>query len=129
MLAKRIIVVEDDREEIELLQETFSTLNFQEVAFFHDAYTVLSHLKSIDKTMLPRLIVSDYHLPSINGFSLATFLKKHEDYAAIKVVVMSEHIPQNEEHRLLKAGVSLVLQKPGSEEEYRNFVNKLISCI
>jgi CheY-like chemotaxis protein len=129
MINRRIIVVEDDTDEIELLQHTFDRLNFHQVEFYPDAYSVLTHLKNTDKNMLPGLIVSDYHMPKINGFSLATFLKKHDDYGAIKIIVMSEQMPQNEEHRLLKAGVSMVLKKPTSVQDYRDFVAELISLV
>ncbi|MCW3080001.1 response regulator [Segetibacter sp.] len=123
----KIIVVEDNIEDVEIIKYAFNQLKYDLVDFCPDAYALINHLKKLDKNHMPKLAVVDYNLPSLNGFSIATFLKSQKDYSSITVVVMSGVIPQNEEYRLLKAGVAKVYEKPTSLNDYVKVVSELIS--
>ena len=73
-----IIVIEDDRDDQELLSVVFEKLNFQnEIIFFEDGEQALDYLiKSADE---PFLILSDINMPRLNGLELREKIHTNED--------------------------------------------------
>jgi CheY-like chemotaxis protein len=73
-----IMIIEDDRDDQELLEETFSTLNYpNEVIFFANGNEALEYL---DKTSTPpALIISDINMPVINGFEIKEKINKDSE--------------------------------------------------
>jgi CheY-like chemotaxis protein len=73
-----IMIIEDDRDDQELLEETFSTLNYpNEVIFFANGIEALEYL---DKTSTPpALIISDINMPVINGFEIKKKINRDSD--------------------------------------------------
>jgi CheY-like chemotaxis protein len=64
-----IMIIEDDIEDQELLQETFSTLNYPNpIIFFSNGNDALNHLHQTSAP--PALIISDINMPRINGFEI-----------------------------------------------------------
>jgi CheY-like chemotaxis protein len=64
-----IMIIEDDREDQELLEETFSILDYPNpVIFFSDGNDALAHL--LETKTPPVLIISDINMPKINGFEI-----------------------------------------------------------
>ncbi|HEY9178525.1 MAG TPA: response regulator [Flavipsychrobacter sp.] len=64
-----IIVIEDDRDDQELLVEIFRELNYtNEVTYFSDSDKALEYLNRSE--VQPFLILSDINMPRMNGFEL-----------------------------------------------------------
>jgi CheY-like chemotaxis protein len=71
-----IIVIEDDKDDRELLQSVFDALEVKnEIIFFSDGSAALDHLN--DFTVQPFLILSDVNLPKINGLELKKIVQKN----------------------------------------------------
>jgi CheY-like chemotaxis protein len=72
-----IIVIEDDMEDREMLEETFSILKYpNQVIFFSDGNKAIEHIsKSIEK---PVLIISDINMPVVDGFEVRKRILKNE---------------------------------------------------
>jgi CheY-like chemotaxis protein len=64
-----IMIIEDDRDDQELLEETFSTLDYPNpVIFFSNGNEALENLLETDTP--PVLIISDINMPKISGIEV-----------------------------------------------------------
>jgi CheY-like chemotaxis protein len=64
-----IIVIEDDKDDQEILESIFKKLPFKnEIIFFLDAEKALEFLNN--ETVMPFLILSDINMPKLNGLEL-----------------------------------------------------------
>ena len=69
-----IIIIEDNREEREILQTIFKKLNYtNQIIFFTDAEAALEFLNNPNH--IPFLILSDIKMPKLTGFELREKLK------------------------------------------------------
>lgn len=63
------MIIEDDTDDQELLEETFSALQYPHpVIFFSNGNDALKYLH--ETSTPPVLIISDINLPKINGFEI-----------------------------------------------------------
>jgi CheY-like chemotaxis protein len=73
-----IVVIEDDMDDQQLLEETFTFLNYpNEVIFFTDGYKALEYIQKTD--VQPFLILSDINMPAIDGFALKKMIQNNEE--------------------------------------------------
>jgi len=64
-----IIIIEDDKDDQDVLREVFRDLNIQkELVFFFDSDEAYNYLMSTTKK--PFIIISDINLPRLNGIEL-----------------------------------------------------------
>ena len=72
-----IVIIEDDRDDQELLQEVFQELKVPNIIrFFDSCLEALDYLKvTIEK---PFLILSDINLPAMSGFELKKQINQNE---------------------------------------------------
>ena len=73
-----IIIIEDDKDDQELLTEVFDKLQYpNELKFFSDGQLALDYLNGNDIT--PFLILSDINLPKLDGFALRSKIRMDAD--------------------------------------------------
>lgn len=64
-----IIIIEDDRDDQEILAEIFHKLDYEnEIIFFENGFKAFDYL--IESKVQPFLILSDLNMPMISGFEL-----------------------------------------------------------
>jgi two-component SAPR family response regulator len=80
MLNGPLVIVDDDRDDQDLLQLALTELGFQEeVRSFHSAEDALTFMRQSPEC--PSLIVSDINMPKMDGI---TFKKKIDECAVLK---------------------------------------------
>lgn len=73
-----IIIIEDDRDDQELLAEVFKQLNYKnEIIFFGDGEEALDYLTG--SIIKPFIIFSDINMPKLNGMELRAKIHENED--------------------------------------------------
>lgn len=73
-----IVVIEDDRDDQEILVEIFKNLDYKNpIIYFSDSEEALQFL--IDTKIKPFLILSDINLPKLSGFELRQKVHTNED--------------------------------------------------
>jgi len=73
-----IIVIEDDRDDQEILDEIFKKLNYpNKVIFFSDGYAALDYITQTN--VQPFLILSDINMPKLDGFELRKKIHNNEE--------------------------------------------------
>ncbi len=72
-----VVVIEDDKDDQEILSEIFVKLGYDnKIVFFEDGNTALDYLNKTD--VIPFLILSDINMPKINGFELRAKIHTNE---------------------------------------------------
>src|SRR4028118_136370 len=116
----KILIIDDDTDDVEVLADAFVQCGVSDVHHVYTAMQAFSYLESIsNKEDLPRLIISDLHLPGITGQELLIDLKSMDLYKNIPVVVLSSVKSPYEIKKAQELGAADYLEKPYTYEEYK----------
>jgi len=127
-----ILIVEDhpDIQRLigEILGETYR------LAFAENGKVAIQQLQALEQeNRLPSLIVTDLMMPEMDGFALVEWLKSHDTWHRLPVIVLTARANQHDKLKLLRMGVDDYLYKPFDQEELlvqaenliRNYNNRL----
>lgn len=131
MAGHKILIIDDDTDDVEILSEAFTQSGVESVHYVHSAIEAFIYLQSIEnKEDLPKLIVTDLYLPGITGAEFLADLKKMDKYKHIHVIVLSSIKSEKEIERYKQLGAIDYLTKPSSYEEYikvaKNIADKVL---
>ena len=127
----RILIVEDDPNDVELTLTALSDYNLaNEVVITRDGQQALDYLYrrgefSTRSTDNPAVILLDLKLPKIGGLEVLQQIKSDEHLKMIPVVVLTS---SNEEKDMMKSyslGVNAYVVKPVDFHEFVNAVKEL----
>lgn len=119
MSPAKILIVDDDTDDVEILADAFTQTGVESVHYVHTAMQAFMYLQSIEnKADLPKLIVTDMYLPGITGTEFLTDLRKMEKYKHIHVVVLSSVKSPREIERYKELGADEYLVKPNTYDDY-----------
>jgi len=119
MAGSKILIVDDDTDDVEILADAFTQSGVDSVHFVHSALEAFIYLETVkDKNDLPRLIVTDFYLPGITGADFVKDLKGMDKYKHIHLIVLSSTKTEKEVERLKSLGAVDYLVKPSSYDEY-----------
>ncbi|WP_318468397.1 ATP-binding protein [Photobacterium leiognathi] len=110
-LSGHVLVVEDDPLNRNVFKMQLDSLNL-----------VNSLVKSgkeaiefINKTPKIDVIISDYHMPGMNGFELANYIRRSEkEYAHIPIIICTADNTEDVKNKAFKVGINSILYKPYS---------------
>ncbi len=126
---KRILLVEDNRGECELLQEAIARQGFGEsTVALHDAESALAVLQaqaSSPHPTLPQLIILDLHLRDMTGIELIYRLRADARLPLIPVVMLTTSENPRDIRACYEAGASAYIVKPGTFEELSDLAHDL----
>ncbi|MCC6675802.1 MAG: response regulator [Phycisphaerales bacterium] len=105
---KRILIVDDDPQIVELFVDVFKRDDRFDVRTAGTGYDA----GLLTESYRPHLIVLDYMLPDINGNVVCKRVRENPRLADTKVVVVSGVVNQQEIQGLLDAGASAFVKKP-----------------
>jgi DNA-binding response OmpR family regulator len=118
-MAKRILVLDDNLDILDIVHETLSYEDF-EVKSTSEGNTVIP----LAETFKPDLIILDYRVAGLNGGELCLQIKSHPLFKDIPVIIFSAYINHNDE--LLAYGCDAIINKPFDLIELVEKVNMLI---
>lgn len=105
---KRILVVDDDPQIIELFEDILGRDDRFEIRTCGTGYDA----GMLTESFKPHLIILDYMLPDINGNIVCQRLRERDESRDTKVIFVSGVVNQEEIDRLLAAGGDAFLRKP-----------------
>jgi DNA-binding response OmpR family regulator len=117
-MKKKILAV-DDELSICLLLENFLSRNY-DVTTINDG---LEALKWLDSN-LPDLIISDIHMPNLDGFEFLSKLRERGFTKHTPVIMLSGRSESKERIKCYKLGAQDYLTKPFNPEELDELVKK-----
>jgi CheY-like chemotaxis protein len=130
MSACKILIIDDDTDDIEILAEAFAQSGVSSVHYVHTGMQAFIYLQQFEgKEELPKLIVTDLYLPGIRGDQLLADLKRMDKYKHIHVIVLSSSKTQQEIERYLEMGAADYLVKPTSYSDYVQVAKAMLEKI
>jgi CheY-like chemotaxis protein len=115
----KILIINDDRDDVEILAEAFQKCGVDAVHYVYSAMEAFIYLQSVaEKDDLPTLIVTDMYLPGITGAEFLFDLKKMAPYKDIHVIVLSSIKSEREIEKARLLGAEDYLVKPNTYDEY-----------
>jgi len=105
--AKRILVVEDNADNMTLIVDVLKSMGY-EVLQAGNGEEGLATAASAR----PDLILMDLSLPHMNGWTAATRLKQDTDLQHIPVIALTAHAMEGDRERALEAGCDDYITKP-----------------
>lgn len=119
MQSCKILIIDDDRDDVEILADAFTQSGVNGVHYVDSAMQAFMYLESVfEDGCLPKLIVTDLYLPGITGPEFLADLKSMEKYKHIHVVVLSGFKSEKEIQRYKDLGALDYIVKPNTYDEY-----------
>ena len=117
-----VLLVEDDREGRMLYAEWLAQAGFR-VEQAHNGLQALE--RAID--LLPDVVVTDLHIPGIDGYELTRRLKAEPRTSAIPILAVTGYGPFTQDpSRADRAGCDAILPKPCSPDDLEATIRNLI---
>ncbi len=115
----KILIVDDDTDDVEILADAFTQTGVDSVHYVHTAMQAFMYLQSVEnKESLPKLIITDMYLPGISGTEFLKDLKTMDKYKHIHVIILSTVKSPSEIQKYQELGAEEYLVKPSSYDEY-----------
>jgi DNA-binding response OmpR family regulator len=127
--AVRIVMVDDDRDDLFLTEICFRQSNFPtEFVALESAEALFSYIKdngigSIDVLLL------DLNMPVTNGLETLEVLKSYPHYSELNVFMFSTSTHTEDKVESLKSGAKGYINKPSSLKQMKLFVEEISECL
>jgi CheY-like chemotaxis protein len=122
----KILLIEDDSDDIELLREAFDMNNIScHIDVVTEGDRAMPYLENAHE--LPDVIVMDMNLPKLHGREILAMIKKSEGLAKIPLVVLTTSSLQDDIKFSYSMGATQYITKPNTIEGFNNTVQKIVS--
>jgi len=121
---KRILVVDDDPQIVELFLDVLGKLEEYEVRAARTGYDA----GMLTEQFRPHLILLDFMLPDINGNVVCERIRANNDLADTRIILISGVVNQDEIDKLLKAGADEFVKKPFNIEKLVSRIGELLEA-
>ena len=109
----KILVVDDDRMTVTLLEQLLQRKGYCRVLGITDSRNALDTCTNFD----PDLILLDLMMPEVDGFAVLEALRSDASETFLPIVVLTADITEEAKARALEAGATDFLVKPVSQTE------------
>lgn len=111
----KILIVEDNTSLSEYLVTIMS--EHYQVLCAANGRKAVEILEGLSEKDLPHLIISDVMMPEMDGYQLLEYLKSHELFWKIPVIILTARVALQDKLKALRIGVDDYITKPFEEEE------------
>jgi CheY-like chemotaxis protein len=129
MNRKLILLAEDDQDDRVIFEEAFrelenSTIRLESV---EDGIDLINWLKEItNDDDLPQLFILDQNMPKMTGKATLAYLKAHDRYRNIPVIIYSTYPDSSLVSEFVNLGAEQVVAKPDSYDGFKEMVHGFI---
>ena len=127
MTPKKILLADDDMDDLELLEEAFLLLNPSLLLFkVSSGREGLDYLNNCEDNMLPCLIVLDYNMPDFTGAEILETILREDRYKKIPSVIWSTSNTKLYKEISLQRGAKHYYQKPHNFQDILNLAQEML---
>ncbi len=119
---KRLLVVDDDKEILQVFSEVLSDDDRFEVKTASTGYDA----GILTEQFKPHLILLDYMLPDLNGNVVCSRIRQKPDLADTRIVIVSGVVNRDEIEGLLRSGANEFIKKPFRLDELMKTIERLL---
>jgi CheY-like chemotaxis protein len=122
-LAARILVVEDNPDNLELMVYLLT-------AFGHTVLSARDGEEGLEAVFRerPDVVVCDVQLPKLDGYEIVRRLKAHPECRAIPIIAVTAFAMVGDRDRLLEAGFDGYLAKPITPETFVQQIESFLAA-
>lgn len=124
--ASRILIVDDERDAVELL-ELILTKENHEIKKAYNAHDAIEILES--GIPLPDLILLDIKMPGIDGYAFCNDIKKNKRFQHIPIIILSALTFPNDVKRGYECGAVDYILKPWNNIDLVKRIEKRLSMV
>ncbi|MGL1901244.1 MAG: response regulator [Fibrobacterales bacterium] len=119
-----ILIVDDSNTIRGALERTLSMtkLPIEEIIQAEDGVLALEKLK----TNFVDIVLSDINMPNMNGVELVQYMKGHNEYKDIPIIVISTEGSKTRMEELKEMGIAGYLRKPSRPEKLRDTLLEIL---
>ena len=124
-----VLVVDDNATDRLLLCGFFNRwqMDTHSASDADEALTVLDRMR--EKNSLPRLIVTDNHMPGTDGWELCWQIRQQSAYDGVKIIILSETFMRGDTSRCKELHIGDLLTKPLIPEELKEAVASVLAGV
>jgi len=109
----KVLAADDNEVDLNLVKAILESIGVSRVDTATDGS--IAHLKlsnSVSATDSYNLVITDWHMPSINGLSLLKIIRDIPEYSKVPVIILTGVSDQHQVIKALHAGASDYILKP-----------------
>jgi two-component system, response regulator len=131
MVVKKILLVEDNPDDIELTKRAFSKgqsrfqINIIEAKDGVEALKELTPSETDRPDSIFSLILLDLHLPRVDGFEVLKFLKSNNQLRHIPVVVLTSSNEKSDLYKAYALGANSYVRKPVDFNTFSSSIDEI----
>ncbi len=123
----RILLIEDDVDDVELLQESLNSRNIPfAMNVIKDGSAAVSFCEN-SSDFLPDIIVMDFNLPRVHGRDVIAKIRCNGKFANIPILVLSTSSAKEDIAYASKIGADKYLIKPATIEAIQETVETIVA--
>ena len=122
-MTKRILVVEDQEDNRQILRDLLSSVGYEMTEAWDGEAGVAAA-----KEQRPDLILMDIQLPEVSGLEVTQWLKDDESLRAIPVIAVTAFAMKGDEEKILQGGCEAYLSKPISVAKFFETVDLFLGA-
>lgn len=103
----RVLVVDDDRDAADTLVDLLHASGFSAVAVYDGAQAILA-----EEALQPRLVLMDIDMPSVDGYSAATVIRRSVSKRPVKLVALTGRTSDADRVLAMSVGFNAHVAKP-----------------
>ena len=123
-MSARILIIEDNPTNLDLMTYLLS-------AFGYTTFIARDGEEGLEvaRQEVPDLIICDVHLPTLDGYEVARWLKSHPQLHRIPLVAVTALAMVGDRSKILASGFDGYIAKPISPETFVQEVEKFLACL
>ncbi|HYH16333.1 MAG TPA: response regulator [Flavisolibacter sp.] len=125
----KLLFVDDDPDDRELIQEGLSALGAEAFLVLDSGQSLFDFLKNLKAVDLPEAIVLDLNMPQMGGFEILQHLKTNDLYQRIPVYILTTSASTDLKRQCIIEGAAGYYIKPGSLNELNVILNELYDTV
>lgn len=124
----RILIADDDLDEIELLKTAFDKHpDFEVVACVNSGQEIIDAVKK--SNTLPDVVFTDMYMPVLSGLEATEILRMEEQNAKMEIIIFSTTLNPSIKEKASHLGITGTLLKPNLLEEYEALPTKVATML
>jgi DNA-binding response OmpR family regulator len=122
----RILLVEDDIDDVQLLQEALVENHIDcEIEVIMEGDRVIPHLSTAES--LPDIIVMDFNLPKLHGKEILVLIRSEEAFKSIPLIVLTTSASPHDVKFAHDNGANKFITKPSTIQGFNSAVETIVS--
>jgi CheY-like chemotaxis protein len=122
-----ILLIEDNEGDILLTREAFEESRIiNSITALRDGSQAIKFFENLtNKEEIPHLVLLDINLPKVNGHEVLIYIKNHEKYKSIPVIVLTTSASKKEILECYKNHVNCYIVKPIDLSDFIKAIAKI----